>query len=188
MIQTSHWAVLKAYICWSDAYPVISPAGLLSGIRLCEKNVKALLRDAHTLYESSSYGHATSLAIIAWEEITKEVVLSRNRLNPGAFEDSELKVVFKEHPFKIHFVLDWLRKFPEIVKGIPTDEEIDEATELLGEYRASCLYVDYKKSKWFDPNSPDLKDVAETLIAYGEQLAKTTGLVLRTIIPELKDS
>jgi AbiV family abortive infection protein len=160
---------------------------LARGIKLCRKNVNSLLGDARTLYRKKSFGHAMTLAIVALEEFAKEIILIKQELYPRAF-DSEVRDAFVNHRFKIAYGLDWLareirQRFPES----PTAEEIDEVTEELTKTRSSCLYVDFLKSSgWYDPNAPDLKDLARMTIDNVKLLTQISDRQILAVMPGLK--
>jgi AbiV family abortive infection protein len=161
---------------------------LTKGIRLCRKNVSALLGDARALYRRKNYGHAMSLAITAMEEFAKEVTLIREKLYPGAF-NSEVRDTFRIHRLKIEIALEWLRT--EILgKNLdtPSKEETDEMVRNLVVFRTACLYVGFTKAEgWNDPNKPDLEGVALQQIHGTEILVQASDKRIIAMVPELAE-
>jgi len=91
---------------------MIPAEDLQEGIELCRQNVDRLSEDASILYESSSYGHAQALAIVAIEEYAKKIVLVAQKTHPGRF-DEEIRRAFGDHDFKLQLALDMLiKEFP----------------------------------------------------------------------------
>jgi len=160
---------------------------LVTGIRLCRRNVKILLRDAHALYKRRSYGHAASLGIIAMEEYAKQMILAAKYNYPDRFE-SEVRDAFVDHDLKIQVALHWLREvsvgqFPTVL----TDEKIEELqlwmAGKLKTARASCIYVDYQKPHgWYDPNDPSFREFARNQIHYVEEVTRKTDRWLSRLL------
>jgi len=183
---------------------MIPDEDLPEGIGLCWRNTRFLVDDAWTLYRRRSYGHAMALAIIALEEFSKlntleeadtvaQAARSGHRDYRADYE-SEVRAAFKSHKIKLANTLDFvkgeieeaLRKDTYTLRRVlgeaPTDEEIGDLTKSLRLLRASGLYVDYTESrKWFDPNSPTLRETALKTLRIADWIVKTTEKRLRIL-------
>lgn len=161
----------------------MTPFGdLEEGIRLCTRNVDQLLKDASALYQTSSYGHAQVLAILAMEEYAKKTVLIAKKAYPDRFDD-EIRRAFWDHDFKLQLALDMLmREFPEAPSGEQEANMVREAASKLSSLKQVSLYVDYDKQlRWFDPNKADYRKVAAIQIKYAQELVRRVDAWLTKI-------
>jgi len=158
-------------------------------VRGAYENAKRFLKDSKTLQEKGSLGHATSLAILGYEEAMKAYQLTKFHpfLSPFYSQDDlDLlkKRLFKSHNWKQHSALEYrismepiLETIPEkerIELGLPSKSELQKGTEFafsekLDKMKNDGFYVDAFRipSPWF-PSDTNL-----TSVEFAQNLLKT---------------
>ena len=133
---------------------VLDSFQIAEGIRCVKINAARLLKDAELLYEAKRYPSASSLAILAIEEIGKLPILRRMAL---AHSPAEWKACWRDFSNHLAKALNWTVPFLINRSDLKTDENYQlfkdkQEPELLNSLKQIGLYIGcYGKAHWGEP-------------------------------------
>ncbi len=119
-------------------------------LSLCEMslvNAEQFLRDAILLRENKSYGHANSLAILGFEELTKSWWAFFSYIGMPEYIEGERRLIFKDHLTKHKVGLETLEAFHLLHFKMLLKDTIYEIKLKEIEENAELEFLDREKQK-----------------------------------------
>lgn len=132
-----------------------------TGVRLSIDNAKDLLKEAEILYGKARYARSTALFILALEEIAKATFL-RDRWSNGMDITAPFwsKKIIKHLPKARRGVSLSVEELASRLRGKVNKKTLNTLSLSLSSIatnyeaiREGCIYVNWDKGQWIDPNS-----------------------------------
>lgn len=142
---------------------------LNEGIVMCRSNAYSLLNDAKRLMRARSYGHALSLAVMAFEEFGKMIILIAAKQGATEFDKQLSKMAFRDHLSKLAMVLQILAISQEYELSKSVSDYINQTVPKLQSAKERGIYVDYFSQNWHSPLEQEMEGAAKKFIPETEQ-------------------
>ncbi len=143
----------------------LSAGKLDEGIALCHENSFKLLADSKILLDNESHGHSIALALMAFEEVGKMIVLVAIKHGITKVDQGLEKLIFRDHLAKLAMTLEMLA----VAQGHELNEEItdyvNKTVPKLQSLKERGIYADYFSHEWHSPLDKDLEKIARKLIS-----------------------
>ncbi len=132
-----------------------------TGVRLSIDNAKDLLKEAEILYGKDRYARSTALTILALEEIAKATFL-RDRWSNGMDITATFwsKKIIKHLPKVKKGMSLSVEELTSPLRGKINKKGLNTLSRTLSSIatnyeaiREGCIYVNWDKGQWIDPNS-----------------------------------